>query len=460
MKKWLCVVCGLIYDEAEGWPKDGIAAGTRWEDVPEDWICPDCGVGKGDFEMLEIDEPIIAVAAPVAAPKPVVKPEVNQPIVIIGSGYAGYGLAQALRRADAKVEIRVLTQESGHLYSKPGLSIGLAQGKTAEGLAGETPLALEKRLNIRIYPHCRVERIDSAERVLHTSFGEMEYGQLVLASGAAPIRLPIAGDSDELLSVNNLQDYQAFRQRLEGVKRVAIVGDGLIGCEFANDLASSGYEVSVIGLGQWPMERLLPAEAGKHLQSALSEHGVTWFLNNSLAQVERLEQGYHLQLTDGQVLQTDLVLSAVGLRPNLSLAQSAGIATDRGIQVDAHLQTSVPGIFALGDCIEIDGQLRPYLAPINQGIQALSKTLLGQQSPVDYPLMPVMVKTPAAPLCLLPPAVGAQGEWRCTATEDGISAGFYCAAGKLNGFVLLGRQAQVQRNSWLQSCQTAQQAVA
>ncbi|SNR96886.1 rubredoxin-NAD+ reductase [Pseudomonas segetis] len=464
MKKWLCVVCGLIYDEAEGWPKDGIAAGTRWEDVPEDWVCPECGVGKSDFEMLEIDEPVIAVATPAVAPTPIVEAPASvqprQPIVIIGSGYAGYGLAQALRRADAKVEIRLLTQDSGHLYSKPGLSIALAQGKSVEGLASESPLALEKRLNIRIYPHCKVEHIDSAKAVLHTSLGEMEYGQLVLASGAAPIRLPIAGDSEAMLSVNNLQDYQAFRQRLAGARHVAILGDGLIGCEFANDLVGKGYQVSVIGLGQWPMERLLPAQAGQHLQEALSEQGVNWYLQNSLTQIDRLEQGYRLQLSDGQELEADLVLSAVGLRPNLQLAQSAGIATDRGIKVDAHLRTSVPGIYALGDCIEIDGQLLPYLAPINQGIQALSKTLLGQLSATDYPLMPVMVKTPAAPLCLLPPATGIQGEWRCTSTEDGMSAGFYCAAGKLHGFVLLGRQAQLQRNSWLQSCETAQQAVA
>ncbi|MCW1936804.1 FAD-dependent oxidoreductase [Pseudomonas sp. MDMC_285] len=80
----------------------------------------------------------------------------RQPIVIIGSGYAGYGLAQALRRADAEVEIRVLTQESGHLYSKPALSIGLAQGKSADALAGESALAIEKRLKIRVYPHCTV----------------------------------------------------------------------------------------------------------------------------------------------------------------------------------------------------------------------------------------------------------------------------------------------------------------
>ncbi|WPC07134.1 FAD-dependent oxidoreductase [Pseudomonas benzenivorans] len=419
--------------------------------------------------MLDISPVVAAASAAASAPLPVPQPaakaavpaaEPRQPIVIIGSGYAGYGLAQALRRADPQVEIRVLTRESGHLYSKPALSIGLAQGKSAEALAGESALAIEKRLKIRVYTHCEVERIDPVARRLHTNIGEMEYGQLVLASGAAPIRLPIEGDGAALLSVNNLHDYRSFRERLVGVRRVAILGDGLIGCEFANDLAASGFAVSVIGLGQWPMERLLPVEAGRQLQTALAELGVRWHLQNTVQRIDSAEQGYRLTLADGQNLQADLLLSAVGLRPNLSLAESAGLAVGRGIQVDAQLQCSQPGIYALGDCIEIDGQLLPYLAPINQGIQALTKTLLGTPTAVSYPLMPVTVKTPAAPLCLLPPAVGVAGEWRCTATDDGLSAGYYDAEGALRGFVLLGRQAQVQRNAWLQSCQNAQSAVA
>lgn len=473
-KTWLCVVCGLIYDEALGWPQDGIVAGTRWEDVPEDWKCPECGVGKNDFEMLDIS-PVVAAAnaaesaaasVPLTAPPPSLPQQipaaaaVRQPIVIIGSGYAGYGLAQALRKADPKVEIRVLTQESGHLYSKPALSIGLAQGKSAEALAGETPLAIERRLNIRVYPHCTVERIDSAARRLITSFGEMEYGQLVLANGASPIKLAIDGTTDALHSVNNLHDYQGFRQRLPGVRRIAILGDGLIGCEFANDLAANGFEVSVIGLGQWPMARLLPAEAGHHLQAALADLGVRWHLQNSVQRIEQGSDAYHLSLTGGQQIEADLILSAVGLRPNLELAAAAGLAVDRGIKVDAHLQTSQPGIYALGDCIEIEGQLLPYLAPITQGIQALSQTLLGKPTAVSYPLMPVTVKTPAAPLCILPPAPGMAGEWRYTPTDDGLCAGFFTASEALSGFVLLGRQAQVQRSNWLQSCQLAQQAVA
>ncbi len=459
MKKWLCVVCGLIYDEAEGWPQDGIPAGTRWEDVPENWVCPECKVGKSEFEMIELGEPVAAAAAaPVQLPPQAALP--RQPIVIIGSGYAGYGLAAALRKADPGVEIRVLTQESGHLYSKPSLSIGLAQGKSAAALAGEAPLAVERRLNIRVYPHCRVESIDSQARRLVTSFGDMEYGQLVLASGAQPIRPAVEGERQALLSVNNLQDYQRFREQLAGARRVAILGDGLIGCEFANDLASSGVEVSVIGLGEWPMGRLLPAAAGKRLQAALGECGVDWYLKNTVQRIERAGRGYRLSLADGQHVGADLVLSAIGLKPNLELARSAGVAVGCGIKVDARLQTSQPGIYALGDCIEIDGQLLPYLGPISQGIQALSKTLLGRPAEVHYPLMPVTVKTPAMPVCLLPPAANTTGEWRCTPTKDGMSAGFYDAKGALRGFVLLGHEAQLQRSTWLQSCKNDQRAVA
>ncbi len=468
MKKWLCIICGWIYDEALGWPEDGIVAGTRWEDIPDDWLCPECKVGKSDFEMIEISEAPAPAPIAVIGVKPVIAPvtaaksmaAVAGPVVIIGSGHAGYGLAAALRKQDPNIEIRVLTRECGHVYSKPALSIALAQGRSATALASESPLAIEQRLGIRVYPHCHVERIDAASGRLHTNLGEMSYGQLVLASGAAPIRVPVEGCSEAMVSVNNLADYQAFRSHLEGVRRIAILGDGLIGCEFANDLASSGYEVRVIGLGAWPMERLLPQAAGQHLQNTLGELGVQWNLQTTLQRIERGEHGFDLTLANGETHQADLVLSAIGLRPNHDLATASGIACGRGIKVDDCLQTSTPGIYALGDCIEINGQLMPYLAPINQGIDALARTLLGQPTAVRYPLMPVTVKTPAAPLCLLPAPPDCAGQWRIEPTADGLSAAFHDDSGALRAFALLGRQAQQQRSAWLQTCQLAQSNVA
>ncbi|WBS05190.1 FAD-dependent oxidoreductase [Pseudoduganella sp. SL102] len=460
MKTWLCIICGLVYDEAKGWPEDGIAPGTRWEDVPDDWLCPDCKVGKGDFEMLDVSVPVAAVAAAPMQQTVVAAALPRQPIVIVGSGHAGYGLAAALRKNDPAAEIRVVTADDGFVYSKPALSIGVAQGRDPAAMATESPLAIEQRLGIRVHPHCRVERIDAGARRLHTSLGEMAYGQLVLACGARPVRPAIDGAVDAVLSVNNLQEYRRFRERLAGARRVAILGDGLIGCEFANDLAAAGIEVTVVGLGRWPMERLLPAPAGQRLQAALAGLGVQWRLDTTVRRIDRTADGYRLALADGQHVEADLVLSAIGLRADVSLAAGAGIATGAGIQVDAHLRTSQPGIYALGDCIEIEGQCLPYLVPNNHGIQALARTLLGQPTAVAYPPMPVTVKTPAMPLCLLAPMAGAAGAWQCMPTSDGLQCVFHDTQGALRGFVLLGAAAQAQRNAFLQTCQQDQRAAA
>ncbi|MGF6768055.1 rubredoxin-NAD+ reductase [Paraburkholderia sp. GAS199] len=458
MKKWLCVICGLIYDEAEGWPKDGIVAGTRWEDVPEDWKCPDCGVGKADFEMIEITEPVVAVASPQPAVLPRSLPAAavarrEGPLVIVGSGHAGYSLAQAVRRRDPDAEIVVLTRESGHLYSKPALSIATSQGRSADELVAEAPFDIERRLNIRVYPHCDVHAIDADAHSLRTSHGTIRYSQLVLALGASPVRLDVAGRTDALLSVNNLDDYRLLRDKLKGASRVAIIGDGLIGCEFANDLAASGFDVNVIGIGKWPLERLLPQQAGAHLQRALTDLGVTWHLQNSVREILGEPGAWALVLANGSRIDADVVISAVGLAPNVALAASCGVEIGRGIRTDAQLHTSVADIFALGDCVEIDGRPAPYLAPINFGVDALARTVTGDPTDVRYPPMPVQVKTPAAPLILLPaPAALASGEWRVDETGDGFSCGHFDSNGQMHGFALIGHRAQTLRGHWVEQC--------
>lgn len=469
MKTWLCVICGLIYDEAEGWPKDGIAPGTRWEDVPDDWKCPDCGVGKADFEMIEVTARAATPPAPAhaPAPKPAMKPgaplsaakpatkRAGAPLVIVGSGHAGYSLAQAVRRRDPEIEIVLLTRESGHLYSKPALSIATSKQRSAESLIAESPFEIEQRLKMRIYPHCEVLSIDAEAHTLQTGFGPMPYAQLVLALGASPIKLEIEGRADAPLSVNNLDDYRRLRQTLEGAARVAIVGDGLIGCEFANDLAASGYDVNVIGLGAWPLERLLPREAGMHLQHSLAALGVKWHLRNSVSAIAGQAGDWTLVLADGSRLGADVVISAVGLAPNVALAAACGIDTGRGIRTNAQLRTSLADIFALGDCVEIDGRPAPYLAPINHGVEALARTLTGEPTEVRYPPMPVQVKTPAAPLMLLPAPVASEAQWRISETADGFSCGHFDSAGRLRGFALIGQHAQALRADWVEQCRPA-----
>lgn len=464
MKKWLCVVCGLIYDEAKGWPADGIAPGTRWEDVPDDWKCPDCLVGKADFEMMEIRQdlqvemPVLNVAQP--QPVPFMNLEQQLPIVIIGTGYAGYGLAETLRQRDQQTPIVMFTADDGHHYSKPGLSTALTRQRNAAELATETPLSLEARLNIRIHTRCPVYAIDARNKTLSTASGELAYSKLVLAQGAAPIRLPLQGTgAQDVISVNDLQDYRLFRERLEGCKRVSIIGNGLIGCEFANDLVNAGIEVDVIGLSQWSMDRLIPQPVGEQLQSRLEAMGVQWHLGNTVSTVNHSGKGYRLTLENGEQIDTDLVISAVGLKARTELAEAAGADVGRGIRINGGLRTSLPDVFAIGDCAEINGQLLPYLAPINAGLPALADGLLGRPTMVHYPLMPVIVKTPACPLTLQAPSADLEGDWQIDQTDRGTRALFIDAHQQLQGFVLTDELGS-ERQYWLDRMGSALEQVA
>lgn len=443
MKKWLCIVCGWVYDEAKGWPTDGIAPGTKWEDVPEDWLCPDCLVTKADFEMIEItDEDVDDLP---------VSEDVIEPVVIIGSGHAGYQLASALRQQAPELSITVFTADDGALYSKPALSNALALGKDYAGLLRETALSWEQRLNIRIYPHTQVQRIDRASKKLHTSIGEYSYGRLVLATGASPIVIPIDGDSSEVMSVNDLADYAKFRKQLVDKKHVTILGDGLIGCEFANDLVAHGFKVTVIGLGEWAMQRLIPFEISNVLQQALSDLGVDWRLQNSIQHIQKANGHYELKLQDGSTLDTDVVLSAVGLCPNTALAADADLEIGRGIKTGLDHRSSDPTIFALGDCAEVDGQWAPYINPINQAIPALVSSLLGKPKQANLSHTPVLVKTPIMPLSIFNPMVS--GEWRVQQHDVEWAASFHDGNGKMKGFALLGHQLQHQRSHWLEKIQ-------
>lgn len=369
-----------------------------------------------------------------------------KPIVVLGSGLAGYSVIRELRKLDRDIPITLVTRDSGDYYSKPMLSNALAQGKDAAGLVLTQAAEMAVQLGIKLLVQTEVQAIARTNRTLATTSGEVEYDKLVIALGADPIRIPVQGDAaDAVLSVNDIADYARFRELLENKTRIAIMGGGLIGCEFANDLAAAGHAVSAIDPGPWPIASLMPEQAGKQLLAPLAALGVDWHLGTSVSRVDRANSGYLLTLADGAQLQADLVLSAVGLRPRIALAQQAGLEVNRGIKVDTHLRSSDPAIFALGDCAEIDGKVQPFVLPIMHAARALAKTLAGTETAVDFPAMPVVVKTPAHPLVVLPVARDAAGNWQTLDTGVGIKMGFLDPANRLTGFVLSGNFA-AERN--------------
>jgi rubredoxin-NAD+ reductase len=362
-----------------------------------------------------------------------------KPIVVLGSGLAGYGVIRELRKLNTGVPTTLITRDSGDYYSKPMLSNAYAQGKDAASLVITPASAMAKQLDITLLAHTEIRSINRVGKILYTSSGELEYDKLVLALGADPIRIPLEGNAaDAVLSVNDLTDYTRLRDALAGVKTVAIMGGGLIGCEFANDLATAGYSVTVIDPGTYPLANLMPEQAGKQLEEPLSKIGVTWRFGCAVKSVDSLSTGYTLTLTDDSTLQTDLVLSAVGLRPRLQLAREAGLTVNRGIVVNGQLRTSDESIYALGDCAEYERGVMPYVLPILQSARTLAKILNGEDATVNFSAMPVVVKTPVHPIAVVPVAREAVGNWQLLALGKGIKMEFIDEYNKMIGFVVTG----------------------
>jgi len=361
----------------------------------------------------------------------------EQNIIIIGSGMAGYTLLREIRKLDTRTKITLICADNGDFYSKPMLSIALDKQKTADALVMQNAEKMQQTQNFELFKRCKVTAIDVKNQQVSSRSQLWQYSQLILATGARPFVLPIKGNAaQDILSINHLDHYRVFRQKLEQAQHIAIIGPGLIGCEFANDLLSASRKVSVIGPDQWPISNLLPQKTGQFLQQKLQQQGVEFYLNNSVQSVDRDDNGYRLTLQDSSTLQADLVLSAVGLRANLDLAASSGIRTARGYVTDRYLQTSIPNIYALGDCAEVAGLHLPFILPIMQGARALAKTLTGDKTAVSYPPMPVAIKTPACPIVVSPPS-DKQSVCQYTETEDGIKALYY-QQDQLTGFALAG----------------------
>jgi rubredoxin-NAD+ reductase len=363
-----------------------------------------------------------------------------QPIVIIGTGLAGYTVAREFRKLDTTTPLTLVTRDDGSFYSKPVLSNALAQKKAANQIALNSAADMARQLNATVHTHITVRAIDPAARTVATDQGPtFNYERLVLALGADPIRLPLAGDAaDAVLSVNDLADYARFRQTLAGKQCVVLLGAGLIGCEFANDLRLGGFDVDVIDPAPQPLGRLLPPQAAAFLRTALERSGVRFHFGTTAEAVHRADGDLRVVLANGATLTADLVMSAIGLRPRTDLARAAGLAVNRGIVTDTLLKTGNDHVFAVGDCAEIAGLNLPFVLPIMQQGRALAKTLAGTPTAVQYPAMPVVVKTPACPTVVCPPPAGVGGGWQEQDTPEGVRALFRDGSGALRGFALVG----------------------
>lgn len=359
-------------------------------------------------------------------------------LVIVGSGLAGYALLREFRRLDTSTPISLLTADDGAAYAKARLPGSMAEGRSAADLVVASAEQMAHRHGARVLPYTRVQAIDRGARILCSPHGEIPWQRLVLAVGAQALRPALRGSGAErVLTVASLSDYAYFRSELAGRKHVTILGGAQWGCQFADDLARAGCQVTLLEPGQGLLPGLLPSLCARRLAQALEAAGVAVCLDDGARQVELAVGQLEVFTYQGEGFPADVVLAAQGSRPRVALAQEAGLPVGLGIQVDRQLRTPDPRIYALGECAEVAGRPLSLPADIEASAQVLAQVLVGRSATLTWQsrMRELHLHAIRVILCEPPPVAG---EWHETATARGVRALFMDTHGALRGFVLMG----------------------
>jgi apoptosis-inducing factor 3 len=268
-------------------------------------------------------------------------------IVIVGGGAAGFTAAERLRRARYQGSIVMLSSDGAAPIDRPNLSKDYLAGNAPEEWIPLRPESYYPENGIELRLGAHVSSVDTRSReVVLASGGKVPYDRLLLATGAEPIRLSIPGaNQPQVHSLRTLADSRAIIERAQSASRAVVLGASFIGLEVAAALRARGIDVHVVAPDKRPMERILGRQMGDFVRALHEEHGVVFHLEETASAID----GKRVTLQGGGTLEADLVVAGIGVRPRIELAEKSGIAVDRGVVVNAYLETSAAGVWAAGD---------------------------------------------------------------------------------------------------------------
>ncbi|MGP8305277.1 NADH:flavorubredoxin reductase NorW [Vibrio sp. YIC-376] len=360
----------------------------------------------------------------------------NAPLIIIGSGFAAYQLVKTLRRKNSDMSIQLFTSDNGDEYNKPDLSHVFTRQNSADDLISMKGKEFAAQHQIELFANTRVDKIDTKTHTITANGTYYRYSKLVLATGAKTFVPALNGDAaGEIITLNSLEEYRTSEQRIADAKHILIMGGGLIGTELAMDLAASGKQVKILEPGAHLMTNLLPDFVATALEKQLRSDGVQIECLDYVTSIERSDSGLIATTSKGSRYQTDCIVSAAGLAPNIKLAQETGAEVNRGIVVNKQLRTSIEDVYALGDCAEIDGKVMSFLQPIILSANTLASTLLSDSTSLNIPAMMVKVKTPNYPI-QLGGHHNSDSSWQVSLSEQGVIAKAYDQEQRMTGFVV------------------------
>jgi NADPH-dependent 2,4-dienoyl-CoA reductase/sulfur reductase-like enzyme/nitrite reductase/ring-hydroxylating ferredoxin subunit len=321
-------------------------------------------------------------------PKPGRKASAAAPgrIVIVGGGAAGFAAAEMLRRQQFAGEIVMLSDDGAAPLDRPNLSKDYLAGSAPEDWLPLRPDSFYAESGIELRLESHVSSIDTGARKIIAAGTAVAYDRLLLATGAEPVRLPIPGaDQPHVHTLRSLADCRAIIASANGARRAIVIGASFIGLEVAAALRAREIEVHVVAPEPRPMERVLGPGMGDFVRGLHEQHGVVFHLGDTVTAID----GQRATLKGGGVLEADLVVVGVGVRPRLALAEQAGLALDRGVTVNEFLETSVAGIYAAGDIArwpdphsQDNIRVEHWVVAERQG-QTAARNMLGQREAFD-----------------------------------------------------------------------------